>query len=137
MGKCFNHDGYAYLYKDNGFGNYEMKTIKDTRTIKEKVNEYIDELSKTYDICEIIYINDHGYSEEMIDEKHIKELGIALTTIVPNKPWCYESNSLYDRNDSINITSNGVSIEGAVDCLQRYNQYLANKKENEFTKTLK
>lgn len=127
MGKCFNHDEYAYLFKDNGFGNYEMKTIKDTRTIKEKVNEYIDELSQTYDIGEIIYINDHGYAEEMVDEKHIRELGIAFTTIIPNKPWCYESNSLCDRNNSINITSNEVSIEGVVDCLQRYNQYLANK----------
>ena len=136
MGKCFNHDEYAYLSKENGFGNYEMKKIKDTRTIKEKVTEYIDELSQTYDISEIIYINDHGYSEEMLDEKYIEKLGIKYTTIIPNKPWCSQSSGLCDRFESINITSSEISIEGAVDCLQRYNQYIAQNKNNNYERKL-
>lgn len=136
MGKCFNHDEYAYLSKKNGFGNYEMKKIKDTRTIKEKVNSYIDELSKSYEISEIIYINDHGYSEEMLDEKYIEKLGIKYTTIIPNKPWCSQSNGLCDRFKSINITSSEISIKGATDCLQRYNQYIAQNKNNIYQKKL-
>lgn len=136
MGKCFNHDEYVYLSKENGFGNYKMKKIKDTRTIKEKVNSYIDELSKSYEISEIIYINDHGYSEEMLDEKYIEKLGIKYTTIIPNKPWCSQSNGLCDRFKSINITSSETSIKGATDCLQRYNQYIAQNKKNIYQKKL-
>lgn len=137
MGKCFYHDGYAYLSKENGFGNYAMKSCEDDRKIIDKVNSYISELSQDYDICEVIYINDYGYSEEMVDEKHIRELGIKFTSFIPNKPWCGQSSCLSDRDGDIIALSSEISIEGAIDCFHRYNVYLANKKENEFSKTLK
>ena len=127
MGKCFTQDEYGYLSKEKGFGNYEIITKRDPRTIKEKVNSYIRKLSDDYEIAEIIYIYDHGYKEELVDEQYIKNLGIKFTTIIPKKPWCYQSDGLNEQDNIINIISSGVSIEGATDSLQRYNQYIANK----------
>lgn len=130
MGPCFYRDGYALLDKSKGFGNYSIKHYVDKRPVIDKVDNYIEKLSKEYDIT-LFILNDYGYSERMINEVKLKDLGLNIIYFKPTLPHHSMLNSsIYrkENNDIWQIISKKQVLFGINDCFDLYIDDLEKKK---------
>lgn len=136
MGKCFYPEGYAELSKEAGFGAWKMVKHQDSRSVTEKLTEYIQELSETYDITQIFFFYDYGYSEQIIDIKKItKELQIPINYFIPTKPYCSQSTGININEFGCTATSSLYTMKGINECFEQYLQNI--EKIKPATKTIK
>lgn len=133
MGKCFYLEGFAELSKEKGYGKYEILKYPQQDSIKDKTTQYIKELSKTYNLEQIIILDDRGYEEPIINFNAIEELNITLHRFIPAKPFCPQESNLMKDGDSFTIHSEFVSIEGAIDCFTQYISYLKGNKIKKYS----
>lgn len=127
MGKCFYPEGYAELSKEDGFGKYKIIKHEQIGSLTDKTTAYIKELSGVYNIEQIVLLYDDGYSDQIIDSDKIKnQLNIPISYFIPAKPWCGQNGSITknDSNNSYKIYSELISIEGVIDCFQKFNNQI-------------